>query len=108
MIMQQTIESKIQDALAPLHLEVLNESHMHNVPPGSESHFKVIIVSSAFDGVPRVRRHQQINGILSDELSGGIHALSLQTLTEDEWGARNGNVMESPACLGGSKADKST
>jgi len=107
MTMQQTIESKINDAIAPSHLEVMNESYMHNVPPGSESHFKLVIVSSQFDGVPRVRRHQQINGILSAELSGGIHALSMQTLTEAEWAARNGAVLASPACLGGSKADNS-
>jgi BolA protein len=44
MIIQQAITEKLQTALVPAHLDVINESHMHNVPPGSESHFKVIVV----------------------------------------------------------------
>ncbi|MEL0021099.1 MAG: BolA family protein, partial [Rickettsiales bacterium] len=81
---QQTIESKINEALSPSHLQVLNESHMHSVPPGSESHFKVVIVSESFEGVPRVRRHQTINGILKHEIAGPVHALSMETLTQEE------------------------
>ena len=105
MTIQQTIEAKLHDAMSPAYLEVINESHMHNVPPGSESHFKLVVVSDAFDGISRVQRHQKINGILADELNGGVHALSMQTLTTDEWAKKNGAVMASPACLGGSKAD---
>ena len=101
MTIQETIEQKIATSLAPVHLEVINESHMHNVPPGSESHFKVIIVTDTFDGVTRVRRQQQVNGILAAELQGGVHALSMQTLTPQEWEARGGSIMQSPACLGG-------
>jgi len=105
MSMQTTIEGKIRDALTPSHLEVMNESHMHNVPPGSESHFKLVIVADAFDGVSRVGRHQKVNGVLADELNGMIHALSMETLTQEEWTARNGETMTSPLCHGGSKAD---
>ncbi len=43
MSVQQNIEAKIKSSLAPSHLEVINESHMHNVPPGSESHFRLVI-----------------------------------------------------------------
>lgn len=103
MIIQQKIEAKIRDAINPEHLEVLNESHMHNVPPGSESHFKLLIVSDTFEDTPRVRRHQKINGVLADELKNDIHALSMQTLTQAEWALRNGEVMASPKCLGGGK-----
>ena len=103
MTIQQTIESKIQNAIQTDYLEVLNESHMHNVPPGSESHFKLIIVSDGFEGVSRVQRHQQINGVLADELKGSVHALSMQTLTPAEWSARNGETLASPQCLGGGK-----
>ena len=106
MTVQANIEQKLAESLNPAHLEVINESHMHNVPPGSESHFKVVIVTDAFDGVSRVRRHQQVNGILATELQDDIHALSMQTMTPDEWTARGGRVMESPECLGGSKHDK--
>ena len=106
MTVQADIEQKLAKTLTPAHLEVINESHMHNVPPGSESHFKVVIVTDAFDGVSRVRRHQQVNGILAKELKEDIHALSMQTMTPDEWTAHGGQVMASPECLGGSKHDK--
>lgn len=105
MTVQQTIERKLTDTLAPSWLEVINESHMHSVPPGSESHFKVIVVSGAFEGERLVRRHQRVNEILAEELAGGVHALSMQTLTAEEWERRGGKTLASPACLGGSKAD---
>ena len=103
-IVQQTIERKIRDALKPEHLEVINESHMHSVPPGSESHFKLVIVSPEFASLNRVQRHQAVNGVLADELSGPVHALSMETLTADEWQRRGRQRMASPACHGGSKA----
>lgn len=105
MSVQQIIESKIRGALSPAHLEVINESHMHNVPPGSESHFKVIVVSPIFETKNRVQRHQTMNSLLADELAGPVHALSMQTHTPPEWEARGGLKLDSPACHGGSKAD---
>lgn len=105
MTVQQTIETKINDALTPSHLMVVNESHMHNVPPGSESHFKLVIVTDTFAGVPRVRRHQTVNGILKEELAGPVHALSMETLTREEWELKGGVVRQSPDCLGGGKAE---
>ena len=103
MNVHKTIEQKISEALSPTHLQVINESHMHNVPPGSESHFKLVVVTDTFSGVPRVRRHQTVNGILKDELAGPIHALSMETLTMEEWERKAGVVRASPDCLGGSK-----
>ncbi len=79
MTVQETIEQKIQTALTPSHLDVINESHMHNVPPGSESHFKLVIVSRAFENLSMVQRHQKVNGILAKELKNGLHALSMKT-----------------------------
>ncbi len=105
MTVQQAIESKITTSLSPTHLQVINESRMHSVPPGSESHFKLVIVSDAFEGKPLVRRHQLVNGILAEELKGTIHALSMETLTAAEWRRRSGQTADSPPCLGGSKAD---
>jgi BolA protein len=105
MTVQQTIETKINEALAPSHLMVVNESYMHSVPPGSESHFKLVIVTDTFSGVPRVRRHQTVNGILKDELAGPLHALSMETLTLEEWERKGGGVRQSPDCLGGGKTD---
>jgi BolA protein len=105
MIVQQAIETKLRDAFAPVHLQILNESHMHSVPRNSETHFKVIVVSDAFAGKSRVARHQAVNRILADELAGPVHALSIQAHTPDEWAARGGAVLASPECLGGGKAD---
>jgi BolA protein len=102
---QQTIETKIREALSPSHLEIINESHMHNVPPGSESHFKVIVVAEAFVSKNRVQRHQTMNALLADELAGPVHALSMQTQTDAEWDASGGRKVASPACHAGSKAD---
>lgn len=101
MTMQDTIAHKIETGFAPAHLEVINESHMHNVPPGSESHFKLVIVSERFLGEGRLKRHQAVNRTLAKELGGGIHALSLLTLTPDEWRARDGHIPASPDCHGG-------
>ena len=103
---QQTIESKIRMSLSPTHIQVLNESHMHSVPAGSETHFKLVIVSDEFEGKPLVRRHQLVNGILAKELKENIHALSMNTLTAVEWQRRGGQTSDSPPCLGGSKADE--
>jgi BolA protein len=100
---QQTIQQKLQQAFSPMHLEVINESHLHNVPEGSESHFKVVVVSEAFEGEKLIARHRQVNQVLSEELSGGIHALALHTMTPEDWFNRGGTVADSPPCEGGSK-----
>lgn len=105
MTVQQSIETKIAATLTPSHLEVVNESHMHSVPPGSESHFRVVVVAEAFDGLPLVRRHQTINRILEQEFEDGLHALSMQTLTGAEWSQRGGETRTSPDCHGGGKAE---
>lgn len=103
MNMQTQIEQKIQQAMQPDFLEVVNESHMHNVPPGSESHFKVTIVSEQFNGKMLIARHRQINGILAEEISNRIHALALHTLTPEEYFQKAGKVADSPLCMGGGK-----
>ena len=103
MTIQTDIEHKIQGALHPIFLEVVNESHMHNVPSGSESHFKVTVVSTEFDGKILLARHRILNQLLKDELAGSVHALSLHTLTLAEWQEKNGEIIKSPPCLGGSK-----
>jgi BolA family transcriptional regulator, general stress-responsive regulator len=105
MSIQTDIERKLRDAFDPVHLEVVNESGNHNVPPGSESHFKVTIAAGAFEGERLVGRHRKVNQVLAEELGGRIHALALHTLTPDEWFERAGKVPDSPPCLGGSKAE---
>ena len=100
--MQQTIISKLEKALSPEHLEVIDESHMHNVPDGSESHFKVVIVSDDFKDKMLLARHRLVNKVLEEELKGSIHALALHTMTMEEW-FEKGKAAESPPCEGGGK-----
>ncbi|MEE4361369.1 MAG: BolA/IbaG family iron-sulfur metabolism protein [Pseudomonadales bacterium] len=101
--MQQTIEAKLLEAFTPAYLDVVNESGNHSVPPGSESHFKVTLVSGTFAGQRLIERHRSVNAVLAEELAGVIHALALHTLTPEEWTTRFGEIPESPACLGGGR-----
>ncbi|MES9945819.1 MAG: BolA/IbaG family iron-sulfur metabolism protein [Candidatus Thiodiazotropha sp.] len=102
---QESIQQKLESAFSPLHLEVINESHMHSVAEGSESHFKVVLVSDAFKGERLISRHRQVNKVLAAELQGGVHALALHTLTPEDWFDQGGKTPDSPPCLGGSKQD---
>lgn len=96
------IETRIQETLAPLYLDVVDESYMHAVPPDSESHFKLLVVSESFEDVPLIERHRRLNELLADEFSQGLHALTMHTWTPEEWQAKGG-VPDSPPCQGGSK-----
>ncbi|GHE87085.1 transcriptional regulator BolA [Thalassotalea profundi] len=101
---EAVIEQKLLAAFSPVFLDVLNESHKHNVPPGSESHFKVIIVSPDFEGERLIKRHRAVNAVLATELAEKIHALALHTYTEKEWSDYyEENTPLSPKCLGGGK-----
>lgn len=104
MLIQSAIEQKLQQALTPAFLQVDNESHMHSVPENSETHFKVVAVSSSFEGLRAVQRHQKMYQLLAHELQNGVHALALHTFTPDEW-AQQARIPASPQCMGGSKHD---
>ena len=60
MLIQAKIKQLLTDALRPQFLQVDNESGQHNVPDGSESHFRVVIVTQEFQGKRLVQRHQQV------------------------------------------------
>jgi BolA protein len=100
MKIQQQIEQVISDAFTVQHMSLENESHMHNVPPGSESHFKLVLVSDDFAGKRAVQRHQLIYAALQEEMQL-IHALALHPYTIAEWQERNQNAPLSPKCHGG-------
>ena len=100
--MQQTIVSRLSTNFSVDHLAVENESHMHNVAPGSESHFKVTLVSEDFNELMLINRHRLVIKVLKGEMQK-IHALALHTMTPGEWVARSGKVADSPNCLGGGK-----
>ena len=103
MSVQSIIEEKLTNTFSPDYLLVENESHMHNVPAGSEMHFKVQIVSGHFENEMLIKRHRAINKALEQELADSIHALSIHAFTQEEWDNRNGQVNESPPCHGGGK-----
>ncbi|MFC3852681.1 BolA family protein [Salinispirillum marinum] len=98
MSVQDRIIEKLQDALHPQHLTVENESHKHNVPANSETHFKVTIVADALHGQTPVRRHQMVYAALQQELAGPVHALAIHAYAPQEW---EGKVPLSPNCMGG-------
>jgi BolA protein len=95
-----TIQAKVKAALPVTHLQLLNESHMH-AGPRTDSHYKLVLVSEAFGGLSKVRRHQRVYGILKDELAGQVHALALHLYTPQEW--QGTDVPDSPLCAGKNK-----
>ena len=99
---ESIITKKLEEAFSPDHLQVINESASHNVPEGSESHFKVVLVSQSFEGQSAVKRHQSVYSVLTTELQSGVHALALHTYLPLEW-KKQQSVPNSPDCLGGSK-----
>ncbi len=100
---QRAIEEKLAAALSPSELVVENESGMHAVKPGSETHFKVLVVSATFAGQSRIDRQRRVYAILKDELAGRLHALTMRALTPEELAAGGAEGFVSPQCLGGSK-----
>ena len=99
------IENKIRESLlknlSPVHLEIVNESYMHNVPKGSESHFKVLVVSEEFKGLPLIKRHRIVNGFVKEALDNNfVHALSIEAKVPEEY-SKDYKLEESPKCRGG-------
>jgi len=91
--LENAIREKLTAQFAPTLLKISNDSwqHRHHAAmraQGSdgtgETHFSVQIVSATFQSKTTMQRHRLIYGALKDELDGGLHALSLQTKTEEE------------------------
>lgn len=96
----------LSKALTPVHIEIDNESDMHSGPPNRETHFKVLVVSQAFEGQSRIDRQRRINDLLKSELESGLHALTQKTLTPTEWEKQKEALnFESPTCAGRRSAD---
>ncbi|MEQ8859370.1 MAG: BolA/IbaG family iron-sulfur metabolism protein [Pseudomonadales bacterium] len=98
---QTAIESRLAERFALDHLEVINESSGHNVPAGSETHFKVVLVTDEFADRRPLARHRLVNEALREQLEGPVHALAIHTYTRAEWQQRFGAAPLSPPCLGG-------
>ena len=103
MSIEQSIVDDLSAAFAPHYLDVTNESGSHNVPPNSETHFKVVLVCEGFVGQRKVARHQRVYAALKGQLDGGVHALALHLYTPEEWAAREQAAPASPDCKGGSR-----
>ena len=82
------IRDKLTAALHPEHLEIVDESHRHvghaGSRPGGETHFRVEVVATAFQGKSRLERQRLVYAVLKDEMSQRIHALSLVTRAPGE------------------------
>ena len=100
-ITESIIHSKIEKNLTPTVLRIENESHMHG-GSATDSHFKLTVVCQSFRELSRVKRHQCIYALLSEELSSGVHALALHLYSPAEWEKQQGNIPVSPDCQGGS------
>ena len=90
MSVKDNITKKLSEAFAPISLDVTDESHLHEGHaghrPGGETHFRIYIVSQAFEGKSRIDRQRMINTLLAAELAGSVHALAMKVLTPGEHG----------------------
>jgi len=103
MSLRMDIEQQLQASFAVEHLEVVCDSHKHNVPAGSEIHFSVVIVAPEFTGKMLIARHRLVNEALVAQFAAGIHALSIHAFTPEQWTEKTKSaqsVPESPDCLG--------
>ena len=87
---KDAITNKLREAFTPESLDVTDESHLHEGHaghrPGGETHFRVYIVSPAFQGKSRIERHRMINSTLAGELAGSVHALAIKAQAPGESG----------------------
>jgi BolA protein len=86
----ESLRAKLTAAFSPSSLQVDDDSARHaghaGARQGGESHFNVVIESTAFAGVPRVARQRMVYAAVADELAGPVHALSVKALAPGERG----------------------
>ena len=97
---QQALEQRLCQEFQPHFITVENESHMHSSGRGADSHFKIVLVSDAFEGQSKVARHRKIYQFLSQDLQNGIHTLALHLYTQQEWDELGQQFPKSPRCAG--------
>ncbi len=106
MKLEKSIRSKIEKAFQPSFFELENESSKHHRPPGSETHFRLLVVADIFEGVSRVDRQRQVAALFDEERSQGLHALSQRVYTAKEWAeAQNKTDLKTPDCRDGLRWD---
>jgi BolA protein len=88
---EESITLKLTETFTPESLAVVDESDQHQGHaghrPGGQTHFRVYIVSAAFQGKSRIDRHRMINAVLSAELAAGVHALAIHAKAPGESGS---------------------
>lgn len=98
---RSAIEARLQNAFPTAqHIEVINESSSHAVPPGSETHFKVVVVCEQFAAMKRLERHRAVQEAVGADLQSAIKALSVRTVLPHEWNGESA-LTPSPGCHGG-------
>ena len=82
------IESELREQLSAIHVEVIDESHLHVGHPGAREgggHFRATVVSARFEGMNPVERQRIVYEVLEDAMGVEIHAISMKTLTPAQW-----------------------
>tara|TARA_Y100000996_G_scaffold19511_2_gene14424 strand:+ start:324 stop:620 length:297 start_codon:yes stop_codon:yes gene_type:complete len=96
MILQNKIDKLLRDNLNVSKLIIMNDSYKHNVPPNSESHFNVKIVSDDFEDLSQIQRHKIVYKAVGNLLTE-IHAFSISALTTSEF-KENPSLRDTPDC----------
>jgi len=81
------IRERLESALCPVELEVIDESHLHVGHAGARDgrgHFRARVVSCAFESMSRLERHREVYGAMGEMMTTDIHALNIEALTPDE------------------------
>jgi len=98
--METRIRAKLLGGLAPSRLRIDNDSKRH-AGPATDTHFRLVVVSEAFEGHNRVARQRMVFACLAEELEGSVHALQMKCLTEEEYEDAEGDVsLKAPPCAG--------
>jgi len=83
-----TIRQRLEQALRPTRLDIVDESHLHaghsEQAQAGESHFRVLVVSPEFAGKSRLARHRLVNELLADQLATKVHALAIRAYAPGE------------------------
>ena len=87
--MEELIENLIRAGLNPSFFEIIDESSLHaghaGARPGGETHYRITVVSDEFANLSRVARQQSVYALLDDAFAQGLHALTMRTITPDEF-----------------------
>lgn len=81
------MEAKLKESFVLSYIHIENESHQHadHYAGDGQTHFSILVVSPEFQGLTRLQRHQKVNQALTEEFQLGLHALSLQVFSPEEW-----------------------